>query len=681
MQNEMENTDIKTYIMEHLVKANKGFEQELNFIDSHVVLLKLIKEQIDLILKIDDKYPRNELEKLKLERLIKLDENWKQNVAIKLYFKLEKPHELRFILEKRSLWIFLLDSSNIHRLCQWLGSSLTDKEFFIELNNEFENTLNELFTVWDIDYDMLQMIECYPKLHLCDTLLNFFAKHNYFVTEEQQNVLKYTRRVALSQMFDQNQSNLISEPIVKQLIVKCLEDTNFYTIFELLNNFPEIKSYSFVQDLNEQSSELKLLTTKYDNTSIREASKQISKYLSSQHDEKNHKNVFIQMFENSENFLNILSQFQHFKNFLKNYENNYVFTEQSEHEIMKSLLLKRFNLNLDDVINAIDLSKDKFLNTIPKSYNKLSLTQNLQQCRSSHALFNNFIEQLKTYSKITKENLQFVTHSAIDVALQNFSNNEIVCHCVSIIEMVGYDTSNLRSIITVSKMYQEVPENIFIKDLNFELDISISEHFSVVEFKRLFAIIKFCDIYSYQYPSYYLKLFAEKNQWRQFILFSQIFHYPLKTVMKITKNSFANSTMAKNILCAIGNTVSSSKSIKSKRFEVMKKTSSSSIETTKSFHEESDLFYILLTSPSWYKLNNKSNQYKWPVLAVLSASLYRTNHLECWKYWLCNTVRYMERLDYIENSEFEFNLIQHCIQIGFLKSLRESFYIFFSVST
>lgn len=688
MQNQMENVDLKAYIIDHLIKVNKDFEQELITINVHLELLKLIKENINFILTINQTYPRNELETLKLGGLFnKIDVKWKQLIAINLFVKYKMPQELKLIFEKRTLWVFLLDSSKINRLCQWLASHLEDKELYVKLDSEFEITLNELFNNWDIEYDMLEMIDNYPELHKYDTLLNFIAKHSYFILEERQNVLKYMRRVALSQTFDQNKSHIFSEHILEQIFLKCFEDQNFYTMFDILNNFPEIKSYKFVQDLIETNTEFKLLTISHnDDFNLRDASQEISKYLATYENQSKDKTLFIKMFENSTHFHQTLSKYQHFLNFLEIYESGYAFTKQSQHSILENFLLKQYDINLNEILNARDIFKDRFMDdNMSKNCIKLSLPQNLQQSRASYALFNNFIEQLKTYSKITKENLKFVAQSAIDVALQNYSNNEIVSHCISIIEMIGYDASNLRSIINISKMIPgNISETMILKEINFGLDNSIHEsnnkYFSVEIFKKLFTIIKFCDIYSYQYPTNYLKQFAENNQWRQMLLFCQVLNYPTDVVINFAKNNMTHSSLSKNMF-AIGHSNSAGKSNKQKRFDLLKRSSSSSLETTvKSFHEECDLFYILLTSLNWYKINEKSEQYNWPVLAVLSASFYQTDVLEAWKYWLCNTVSYMKSSEYIEKQTTEFDLIQYCVKNGFLKTLSESFQIFYLVS-
>ncbi|XP_055544152.1 uncharacterized protein LOC129729540 [Wyeomyia smithii] len=82
---------------------------------------------------------------------------------------------------------------------------------------------------------------------------------------------------------------------------------------------------------------------------------------------------------------------------------------------------------------------------------------------------------------------------------------------------------------------------------------------------------------------------------------------------------------------------------------------------------------------TFINLLDRAIRHKWPLLAILAGTVSHTNRKYCWLSWLMISVDYpfQDRIVSFRQIEFMRDLLQHCIQLGYVQTLHDSLAVFY----
>nr|XP_034171053.1 spatacsin isoform X2 [Osmia lignaria] len=201
----------------------------------------------------------------------------------------------------------------------------------------------------------------------------------------------------------------------------------------------------------------------------------------------------------------------------------------------------------------------------------------LKEARPNMAIFSLKYSQGKLIGNISSRRKYKAALYAHLFALQNLDKPEILCTCVSFIEMLGVDSENLRLHITAANYIQKelnisignLLENIIYKN---EDDLKIVMSHFEDSFKKNFTenmiedsqqfisilkiwdiIVRFARVHNFPLPISLLKFLANQNHWFEFTLVCDVFAYPLNQVLENAK-CFEDAILREHLLTCLSNT-------------------------------------------------------------------------------------------------------------------------------
>ena len=208
---------------------------------------------------------------------------------------------------------------------------------------------------------------------------------------------------------------------------------------------------------------------------------------------------------------------------------------------------------------------------------RLNYLYYLKQARPSMAAYFFQQEQNKFRDGMnSKKKYEAASHAHL-FGLQNAENTEILCGCVSFIELIGVDSQFLRlhatAVVYVKKalnvsIYKEL-ERIAVSNnekdlttvlkllddsfqLTFSIDIVNDTKKFVQSLKDWDFIVRFARAHNALPPTTLMNFLATNNLWFEFVLVAQVFAYNLEQVMESVKD-FENCSIRQHLSLALSN--------------------------------------------------------------------------------------------------------------------------------
>lgn len=456
------------------------------------------------------------------------------------------------------------------------------------LNKESLEKLNEIFIDWDINDELIALITN-SKGSVDETtqteILNELSKFGVFDRLAQNNLFEIIKRLLGSNKIHSIEDTLslksanISLRCFHKLLVDYCESNNLLNIlnifYEDFIKFDEVQknseainlilnSYFTCKDL----SNIELLRN-----NIFEVAKFLSKsnvldYFSSYPiillsiiiftkliniEDLLTKGVTLKIndFEiNKEMLLNCFKDYHCFINFCYKFDNVHF-----KHETDYYKLLKKHT-----GINIYSACKYRFDNTPLPTFNSLELIEKygykkkldfvyfLKNCRPIYAYY-----YYKNDLALKRNEMEYVTimDKVYRVALRNFKSNEITSSCVAFIEMLRENSYPLRLYLTTANIIYnsgKITENEILKLFanisgncqeilslleasiidNIQLDTNTSGDDLIGILKSYDIVVRFSALHKLQLPELFLKACAARDLWLPFLIYVQIYNYPVE---------------------------------------------------------------------------------------------------------------------------------------------------------
>ncbi|XP_053975278.1 spatacsin isoform X1 [Hylaeus volcanicus] len=597
---------LRNYLSEYLISIAR-FENE--HINSWNILKSIIQyEQKNMI--------QNGLSSsLCIEDIITLPENVKQAVCTELYFSITEQ-DLSMNITNTVLWDYLLSNNKIETIKFWIDTYHNSNK--IREPNDINEKYKSLITTMDILPNMIDTIDSSNASNLVkDLIKNHLCRYGIFVQKEKQDIKLLLARIYGSAMtlseintiFLHKTCNINNteffQTIDKELcLVHCL--TEKHTREDKLKVLDLFNILTQMCENQEQFEDILIegifKTIHYLSDDINEFLKQnylivlvlIFSYLSkeniaiSQNKDIAPKGNILKRIFTSETDLQlnnysisnqiIQSILQHVPILQHIVENKpkkevtmYELLDGYKNLIVKQLFKWRFN----------DEQMPNFSSTVlVKKYGhteSLTYEYYLKEARPNMAILSLKHSQgklVKTVSSRRKCKAGLYAHI---LALRNLDKPEILCTCVSFIEMLGINSEILRLHVTTANYVQKeinvlignLLENVIYKDetaiktIMSYLENSFQKNFNeyLVDDSQQFVsilkiwdfIVRFAKAHNYSLPTSLLKFLANQNHWFQFVTVCQIFAYPLNQVLENTKH-FGDEIIKEHLLTLLSNT-------------------------------------------------------------------------------------------------------------------------------
>ncbi|XP_031835040.1 spatacsin isoform X2 [Nomia melanderi] len=596
---------LRNYLSEYLINIS-------HFKTEHLDSWNIIK----CIIQFEQKYmiPDGLSSSLCIENIIKLPENIKQALCTELYFSVNEHNLLKHV-NSIVLWDYLLANNKLEIIKFWIDTHYCGNE--IEQSNEITQEQRSLFATLNIVTDMYENIDSSNASNLVkDLIKNHLCRYGIFIHKEKQDIKLMLARIFGSAMTLSQFNTVLSHKTCN------INKTEFFKTVD--------KELCFARCLNEIHTQLdknkivKLfdVLTKMCNSeeqfedTLIEGLFETIYYLTDDVNEflkHNYLIVLILIFSHlsRENVTNNRSiKIEMNKNVLENIfiskDNLQLGTYNISNEVLQSTLkhmpifqyiLENKSKNeitiyelLDDYknLNVKQLFKWRFNNepmphfsneTLVKKYGHseaLTYEYYLKEARPNMAVLSLKHSQGKLVNSISSTRKCKASLYAHILALRNVDKPEVVCSCISFIEMLGVNSENLRLHVTAANYVQKeinvsignLLENVIYKnenDLNTVmsyLENSFKKNIreNLVENSQQFVnilkiwdvIVRFAKIHNFSLPTCLLKSLARQNQWFEFLLVCQTFSYPLNQVLDNAKY-FEDMIIKEHLLTCLNN--------------------------------------------------------------------------------------------------------------------------------
>ncbi|XP_076620109.1 spatacsin isoform X1 [Colletes latitarsis] len=591
---------LRNYLSEYLISIAR-FENE--HIDSWNILKNIIQYE--------QKYMINDglSSSVRITDIVKLPENIKQALCTELYFSITEQNLLKNITNI-VLWDYLLSTNEIEMIKFWID--IYYNENAIRESNDIYEKYKFLFTTMDIIPDMIDAIDSSNASNLVkDLIKNHLCRYGIFVQREKQDIklilarifgsaitLSEFNTILLHKTCNINKTDFF-QIIDKELcLAHCLtEEHTQEDEFRLLELFDILKqmceSQEHVEDILIEGI---FKTINYLSDDINEFLKQnylvvlvlIFSYLSKENIANNKNENILKSIFTSEDDLQlgaysisneVLQNTLRHVPILQNIIENKPKKEVTIYQLLdgyKNLNVKqlfKWRLNNEEMPHFSD-------ETLIKKYGHteaLTYEYYLKEARPNMAILSLKHSQRKLVKSVSSRRKRKAGFYAHILALRNLDKPEILCSCVSFIEMLDINSDILKLHITAANYVQKetnVPighllENVIYKDVNDiktlmsylenSFQKNLNEH--LIEDSKQFinvlktwdVIVRFAKIHNYFLPTSLLKFLAKQNHWFEFILVCQIFSYPLDQVLKNTKH-FEDAIIRDHLLTCLNNT-------------------------------------------------------------------------------------------------------------------------------
>lgn len=237
-----------------------------------------------------------------------------------------------------------------------------------------------------------------------------------------------------------------------------------------------------------------------------------------------------------------------------------------------NVLEQQFKINCDDIFyfksDRMSLLPHFTSTELVKKYGYskiLNYTFYLKQSRPSIASEHFIVNHVQSFGNIdmNQETRQKVLNKVFRLAIKNFTELDIVTSCIAFLEMIGLSSDSIRvhvkmaNIISSSNLYHEDEVKLLVlnasknpekvanaaeKSLfdNFDITMNCAEEDVIKIFRLFMVLVKFCKIHDIKLPELFLKICAEKSMWVLFLVFIEVFNYPLDQSRRLAEY-FENS--------------------------------------------------------------------------------------------------------------------------------------------
>ncbi|XP_076176182.1 spatacsin isoform X3 [Ptiloglossa arizonensis] len=597
---------LRNYLSEYLISAAR-FENE--YIDSWNILKNIIEyEQKSMI---QDGLSSS----LCIVDIIKLPESVKQALCTELYFSITEE-SLSMNITNTVLWDYLLSNSKIEMIKFWIDTYYNGNA--IEESNGINEKHKSLFTTMNILPNMVEGIDSSNASDLAkDLIKNHLCGYGVFVQKEKQDMKLMLARIFGSGMTLTEFNIILSrktcninkteflQTIDKELcLAHCLTEKHTqedeHRVLELFN---------VLTKMCESQEEFEDILIEGIFRTIYYLSDDVNEFL-----KQNYLVVLVLIFsylskENTTNGQTVNTELK--GNLLKN-----IFTSKDDlqlgpysisNEVLQNTLKRvpilqhiienkpRKEITMYELLdgyknlNVKQLFKWRFNNeqmpnfsneTLVKKYGHteaLTYEYYLKEARPNMAVLSLKHSKGKEVRYVSSRRKCKASLYAHILALRNLDKPEIVCSCISFIEILGINSEMLRLHVTAANYVQKeinVPigdllENVMYKDTNdiktvmsylensFQKNLTEdlvenSQQFIIV-LKLWDVLVRFAKAHNYSLPVSLLQFLANQNHWFEFILVCQIFAYPLSQVLESTKH-FKDAIVREHLLTCLSNT-------------------------------------------------------------------------------------------------------------------------------
>ncbi|XP_078044398.1 LOW QUALITY PROTEIN: spatacsin [Augochlora pura] len=599
------DSDLRNYLSEHLTHVSY-------LEDKHIDSWNIIKylEQFEKEQTIENGVSST----LCIDSMIKLPESVKRALCTELYFS-KNEHSLLKNVTNIVLWDYLLSNNEIEMIKCWIDIHYNGNS--TEQSSNINEKHRSLFATMNIVSDMHEYIDSSNASDLVKNLVkNHLCRYGIFLQKEKESIKLTLRRIFDSAM------TLSQFGAVLSLETCNINKTEFFRSID--------KELCLARCLNENHTEqdrikmVKLfdVLTRMCNNQEQSVDALIEGLYETIHYISDDVNEFLK-----QNYLIvILVVFSYLTK--ENVANNESIDAEANRSILKSIFTREDNLEIGAYsistevlqstlkqvpilqhiiedkpkkeatmydlldgyknLNVKQLFQWRFNNETMPHFSNESLVKKyghteiltyeyyLKEARPSMAIFNLKHYRgkfLKSVSSRRKCKASFYAHI---LALRNLEKSDIVCSCISFIEMLNVDSENLRLYVTAANYIKEkmdvsignLLENIIYENKNdlktvisyfedsFREDVSVTSIEDSQQFVHVLKIwdiiVRFARSHGSTLPTSFIKFLANHDHWFEFLLVCQIFSYPMDQVLDNVKY-FEDAIIREHLLTCLTN--------------------------------------------------------------------------------------------------------------------------------
>ncbi|XP_043488145.1 spatacsin [Polistes fuscatus] len=544
-----------------------------------------------------------------IEDIINLPENIKQALCTELYIQLFEPKLIRNTTSS-VVWNCLLLYNKIDTIKYWIdkryNTNAIIKETY-EINENFKELVDNLI----ITPEMIEQIDLSDANNLIKELTkNHLCKYGIFTKTEQDNLKLTLARIFSSQLTLKDFQEILSYESCNINKNEFLENININYYLTQQNHSIETMSegknlYNTLNKMHDPQCNVLDTVTNAILQNIHYISDNFTGFLKDNY-LITFALVFLQYCKIDNAFCSVNENVEpnndDFKNMFNNEHGLQIGANIVPYEILCNTLkhipiIRRIMLNeskknditvyelLDGCqkFTAKQFFKWRYNNEPMPHFSNESLVKRygyqetltyayyLKEERPNMAFYTLKNMQGKPFKNISSRMKCKAAFYAHCLALKNLHKSELVCSCISFLEMVGINSEILRLHITAADYVQKhlnisigpLLESIMFKNqVNLQTvilyleksfqsylnDSTISENTLFFDALRIWEfIIQFARTHDSSLPDTLLKYLAQKDLWFEFVLVGHIFNYPTSQILTLAKE-FQNINIREHLL-------------------------------------------------------------------------------------------------------------------------------------
>lgn len=579
--------DVKERVLEHLQSCDNNFDVIREEYDYYLLVLKLVASNKALRRQFED-----EIHVFTLESLLRKSVDFRKLMAVTTCLQC-KNAILVEKLDKHITWTYLWRSEQYEYIAKWLNLLYAEQcSGQIEMDGNvkepcFDLALKNLFSSWDIEPDMFDSVQHRPQLD--EYILNSFAQNGMIVSNEKDSIVPILQRIFTTGSFATNSNWILVNENLQKIVRLILQQNQLVLLLNSMLSEELIKNVAV--EFEQLDDDIKLclkfhvedFNTKH---SVAIISKHCSEYIIKTSDvffyskyphvylmEQLLKDVSPMELAQCDASLEILSKISVIDLFLRKLRSTPTITDY-ETTLDEMLHLKNIDLNVikaEAFPSTFDTTivNDDILTFSNKNLNQkygqstvLSYTDYVKQYRSAYAVYQFFIDQLKTYSQISQAQIQIACGAVCEIAINNLDDNELIAHCVAFNEMLGINSQTLRAYI---KCCHTIKENF---GDNFNLSLCFNDDDVIKQTEQIFlkqiqstdiqrelfdehkfqALKILCRARNSDLPLSFLKEAAARLNWFEFLLFAAYHNYSIRSIVDVCQmECFVDRNVGLNI--------------------------------------------------------------------------------------------------------------------------------------
>ncbi|KAI4467372.1 hypothetical protein MML48_2g00012489 [Holotrichia oblita] len=749
--------ELRQIVGNHLIKHQKLSEIHIN--NWH--LLTAIESQSDILTTLNEKYIS-----VNLKCINQQSDEWRSNMGTELLFRIFEM-----------AWLYLL-KSNTDLLKYWINLYYSKNEAIINttnLNTEILQKINEIFLDLEINAEMITQItnnkNCINETVQTE-ILNELAKFGVFSDSDKTNLLSIIKRLLetdklnyIEEVLNEKTSNLSLSDFYKLLIDYCITN-KLYTVLNICCEdfipYDKIESTSNVIDiiLNNYEMSRNINNKEILRNNIFEVANFLCKddllsYFTSQPlillsiiiftngvsiEDLLSKRVTLKIkdFEvNKETLLHCLKDYRYLVHFCNKYDKAIDFNVLTYYDLLKRHAEIRTN----------NIYKHRYSNTAFPTFNSAELIEKygykkdidfiyfLKNSRPLYAY--NFFKTNYLNHDINEMDYMNFIDKIYRVALRNFKCQSITTSCIAFLEMLDENSYPLRLYLksaniifncgkTSEHELQQLFSNILrncdeiytlleksvVENMHLDLNSSGSDFTNALESYSI--VTRFSVLHKLQMPELFLKFCAKNDLWLPFLIYIQIYNYPVDVISKLLQN-FTSRSITEHISHAVTHDIqleeirnqligerdsrkyflsrlgvrltdssgASSDMSSHSSYGSMANSISSDFLESETLDYQTDLLEVLIKCHNSVDppkaLLFAARYYKSPLLAVLANSYEPDSVITNWVTWLevsCDIKQSFINYDGVITADSVLEMFKHILKKNYFKTLTNGFTIF-----